>query len=115
VIPIFKSYKPTYMTFTRSDHCKLLQHVVDDELTIRLVIFTRRDVLANEELCISYKGVPVRYRLPDSKLSDVQDEEEVVEDKSKKSGKRRKIKKPKTTAAVHVANKKGAKEDTCHW
>lgn len=72
-------------------------------------------MLANEELCISYKGVPVRLQPTDPRLSDIQDEEEVVEDKSKKSGKRRKIKKPKTTAAVHVANKKGAKEDTCHW
>jgi hypothetical protein len=47
----------------------------------------------------------------------LQDEEEIVPDKTKKSGKRRKIKKPKTTAAVHISKKKGDHKDrdTCYW
>jgi hypothetical protein len=45
----------------------------------------------------------------------MQDEEEVVEDNTKQSGKRRKIKKPKTTAAVHVSHKKVDRKDMCYW
>ena len=39
----------------------------------------------------------------------------MVPDATKKSGKTRKVKKPKTTAAVHITKKKVDKRDICYW
>lgn len=65
VIRIWPSLRPMFPIIIQKDHCEYqmvpnrLHRSMCSTRFSSLVIFTRRSVRANEELCISYKGIPV--------------------------------------------------------
>ena len=89
----------------------------------RLSIFTRRDVSPGEELCISYKGVPVSGSKSTGVMLMVQDDEGEYDHEPvivQRKGKKGKAKLSKSSAAAHTSTRnKQADEklwkNRCFW
>lgn len=129
---LFRAYAHLTLIFRIAIPNALCAHILLNSMAQanldRLVIFTRKDVSTNEELCISYKGTPVGLLLFYEAYAKRQDDEELAEEKKRflaarakkvakgpSKGRRRRKNKSSATAHVNSPEKASIVKDACKW